>query len=62
MRFEHDEHGECLAHLESLTRGLTLPDDACPTWRALYTGLRKLIDDIHEHMHLENNVLFPRFA
>jgi regulator of cell morphogenesis and NO signaling len=62
MRFEHDEHGERLAHLESLTHGLALPDDACPTWRALYTGLRKLIDDIHEHVHLENNVLFPRFA
>jgi regulator of cell morphogenesis and NO signaling len=62
MRFEHDEHGERLANLETLTGGLQLPEDACPTWRALYTGLRKLIDDVHEHVHLENNILFPRFA
>jgi regulator of cell morphogenesis and NO signaling len=61
MRFEHDEHGERLARLESLTHGLELPEDACPTWRALYAGLRKLIDDVHEHVHLENNVLFPRY-
>ena len=62
MRGEHDEHGERLARIEALTQGLQLPDDACPTWRALYSGLRKLIDDVHEHVHLENNVLFPRFA
>ncbi len=62
MRFEHDEHGERLARLEALTHGLVLPEDACPTWRALYAGLRKLIDDVHEHVHLENNLLFPRFG
>ncbi len=62
MRFEHDEHGERLARLEELTHGLALPEDACPTWRALYAGLRKLIDDVHEHVHLENNLLFPRFS
>jgi len=62
MRVEHDEHGMRLDRLESLANGLELPEDACPTWRALYVGLRKLIDDVHEHVHLENNVLFPRFA
>jgi regulator of cell morphogenesis and NO signaling len=62
MRFEHDEHGERLARLEALTHGLEVPDDDCPTWRALYTGLRKLVDDVHDHVHLENNVLFPRFV
>jgi regulator of cell morphogenesis and NO signaling len=62
MRIEHDEHGERLRALEDLTRGLTPPDDACPTWRALYTGLRKLVDDLMEHIHLENNVLFPQFG
>jgi regulator of cell morphogenesis and NO signaling len=62
MRYEHDEHGERLANLESLAHGFELPDEACPTWRALYTGLRKLIDDVHEHVHLENNVLFARFG
>ncbi len=62
MRFEHDEHGERLARLEELTHDLALPEDACPTWRALYAGMRKLIDDVHEHVHLENNLLFPRFS
>jgi regulator of cell morphogenesis and NO signaling len=62
MRGEHDEHGERLARIEVLTNGLQVPEDACPTWRALYTGLHKLIDDVHEHVHLENNVLFPRFG
>ncbi|HTN50192.1 MAG TPA: iron-sulfur cluster repair protein YtfE [Burkholderiaceae bacterium] len=62
MRYEHDEHGERLARLEILAHGLELPEDACPTWRALYAGLRKLIDDVQEHVHLENNVLFPRYA
>jgi regulator of cell morphogenesis and NO signaling len=62
MRGEHDEHGERLARIEALTQGLQVPEDACPTWRALYAGLRKLIDDVHEHVHLENNALFPRFS
>lgn len=61
MRQEHDEHGARLAQLESMTHGLEVPADACPTWRALYAGLRKLIDDVHEHVHLENNTLFARF-
>lgn len=62
MRIEHDDHGERLHALEDLTRNFTPPDDACPTWRALYTGLRKLVDDLMEHIHLENNVLFPQFG
>jgi regulator of cell morphogenesis and NO signaling len=62
MRHEHDEHGERLAQLEALTRGCVTPPEACASWQALYAGVRKLIDDVHEHVHLENNVLFPRFA
>ena len=61
MRHEHDEHGEALDILASITGGLTLPDDACNTWRALYAGLGKLVEDLTEHMHIENNILFPRF-
>jgi len=61
MRHEHDEHGERLEHLEAIARSFELPEEACPTWRALYAGVHKLIDDVHEHIHLENNVLFPRF-
>jgi regulator of cell morphogenesis and NO signaling len=61
MRAEHDEHGERLANLQALAHDFKLPEEACSTWRALYAGVRKLIDDVHEHVHLENNILFARF-
>jgi regulator of cell morphogenesis and NO signaling len=62
MRHEHVEHGERLRQLEALTHDHTPPADACTTWRVLYAGTRKLVDDVMEHIHLENNVLFPQFA
>lgn len=62
MRGEHDGHGERLREVEQLARGCEVPDGACPTWRALYAGVRKLVDDVMEHIHLENNRLFPRIA
>jgi regulator of cell morphogenesis and NO signaling len=62
MRHEHDDHGAHLRELDRLTDGRTLPADACRTWQALYAGLTKLTDDLMEHIHLENNVLFPRFS
>lgn len=58
MRMEHDQHGEALRRLHELTGGFTLPREACNTWRALYLGLRVLHDDLMEHIHLENNILF----
>lgn len=61
MLAEHDDHGVHLRGLETMTNDFTAPDDACPTWRALYIGAKKLADDLMEHIHLENNVLFPRF-
>jgi regulator of cell morphogenesis and NO signaling len=62
MLAEHDDHGVHLRAIERLTNDFTVPDDACPTWRALYVGARKLTDDLMEHIHIENNVLFPRFT
>jgi regulator of cell morphogenesis and NO signaling len=62
MRHEHDDHGEHLRELNVLTGGLKLPAGACRTWQALYAGLVKLEDDLMQHIHLENNVLFPRFS
>jgi len=62
MRHEHDNHGEHLRALAALTNDATPPDGACNTWRALYAGIRKLEDDLMQHIHLENNVLFPRFG
>ncbi len=58
MRAEHDDHGVALQRLAALTNGITLPRAACNTWRALYLGLRTLREDLMEHIHLENNVLF----
>ena len=59
MRHEHDQHGDSLAKLEELTNDITPPPGACTTWRALYAGLAQLRDDLMQHIHLENNVLFP---
>ena len=61
MRAEHTDHGEALAHLARLTGDMTPPPGACNTWRALYGGLAQLADDLVNHIHLENNVLFPQF-
>jgi len=60
MQHEHDEHAIHLARLRELTGGFTSPPHACATWRALYHGLAVLEHDLMEHIHLENNVLFPR--
>ncbi len=59
MNSEHVEHGERLRRIEALAHGLELPPGACNTWRASYVGVRAFIDDVMEHIHLENNVLFP---
>jgi regulator of cell morphogenesis and NO signaling len=60
MVHEHAEVGELLRQMRDLTGGYTVPAGACNTWRALWHGLEALEDDLHEHIHLENNVLFPR--
>lgn len=51
--------GEQLASLRRITKGYTPPPDACVTFRAFYRGLAELEADLHRHIHLENNVLFP---
>jgi regulator of cell morphogenesis and NO signaling len=60
MSLEHDAAGETLAELRMATGGYAVPEDACLSFRALYEGLRDLEADLHEHIHLENNILFPR--
>jgi regulator of cell morphogenesis and NO signaling len=57
---EHDRAGDALARLRELSRGFEVPDDGCTTYRALYEGLARFERELHEHVHLENNVLFPR--
>ncbi|WP_144182907.1 hemerythrin domain-containing protein [Elioraea rosea] len=61
MRHEHAGHGEALRALAQLTNGHVPPDGACGSWRALYAGTRKLAEDLETHMHIENDILFPRF-
>jgi regulator of cell morphogenesis and NO signaling len=61
MRMEHTSHGEQLERLAALSHDATPPPGACNTWRALYAGIAQLTDDLINHIHLENNVLFPQF-
>ncbi|MUO85306.1 iron-sulfur cluster repair di-iron protein [Agrobacterium vitis] len=62
MRHDHDVEVQHLAELEHVTGGFHLPEGACNSWRALYTSAKKFADDLVRHMHLENEVLFPRFV
>ncbi|WP_373090098.1 iron-sulfur cluster repair di-iron protein [Sneathiella sp.] len=61
MRHDHNDQGVFLERLKELTDNFNLPKEACRSWQALYIGLVKLTNDLVEHIHLENNVLFPRF-
>ncbi len=60
MEAEHDTAGNALEDMHRLTDGYTPPDWACNTYRALVDGLRELELDLHQHIHKENNILFPR--
>ena len=61
MRADHDDHVTEIAEIRRLTGDLTLPEGACGTWSALYAGLAEFLEDLEEHMRLENDVLFPQF-
>jgi regulator of cell morphogenesis and NO signaling len=60
MESEHEAAGNALRAIREATGGYILPPDCCPTFRALYDELQQLEADLHEHVHLENNILFPR--
>ncbi|MBT5872097.1 MAG: iron-sulfur cluster repair di-iron protein, partial [Candidatus Latescibacteria bacterium] len=60
MLHEHDTAAHALTRLRELTDDYQVPEDACNTWRALWHGLAALETSLHEHIHLENNILFPR--
>jgi regulator of cell morphogenesis and NO signaling len=60
MLAEHDDAGELLTEMRARSSGYRAPDSACPTYRALYHGLEEFERDLHQHVHLENNILFPR--
>lgn len=60
MRHEHDDAGQCLADLRRLTRDYAAPPDACNSYRVMLDALGNLEFDLHQHIHKENNILFPR--
>ncbi|MBF9271531.1 hemerythrin domain-containing protein, partial [Enterobacter hormaechei] len=60
MESEHDDAGELLEVIKHTTNNVTPPPEACTTWKAMYNGINEMIDDLMEHISLENNVLFPR--
>jgi regulator of cell morphogenesis and NO signaling len=57
---EHDNAGRLLKEIRELTRNFAAPEDACTSFKALYQGLQAFEADLHQHIHLENNLLFPR--
>lgn len=60
MTQEHEAAGTLLAEIRRLSQNFTTPADACPTFHAFYNGLRDFEQDLHQHIHLENNILFRR--
>ncbi len=60
MEHEHDEAGQALREIRSASSDFTLPEGGCNTFRAMLDGLRELESDLHQHIHKENNILFPR--
>jgi regulator of cell morphogenesis and NO signaling len=60
MEHEHDSAGQALARIREITGTYHVPDTACVTYRALMSSLDELERDLHMHIHLENNILFPR--
>jgi regulator of cell morphogenesis and NO signaling len=60
LEHEHDVAGQALTRLRIVTSDYLVPADACTTFCALYDALQALERDLHQHIHLENNILFPR--
>ena len=60
MMREHDAAGEILKNIRKFSGDFATPDDACVSYKTLYSALAELEADLHQHIHLENNILFPR--
>ena len=60
MIMEHDSAGEAFSTMREATQNFTAPEDACISYRTLYNALLEFEADLHQHIHLENNILFPR--
>jgi regulator of cell morphogenesis and NO signaling len=60
MEEEHEHAGAAMAEIRKLTNNYTAPDDACTTYRLSFAALEAFEQDLHQHIHLENNILFPK--
>jgi regulator of cell morphogenesis and NO signaling len=60
MEHEHETVGEIFKTINRLSNNYTPPEEACNTFRALYAKLEEFEKDLHQHIHLENNILFPK--
>jgi regulator of cell morphogenesis and NO signaling len=62
MEAEHESAGAAMAEIRQLTGGYRMPEDGCATYRVCFEELERFERDLHAHVHLENNILFPRAA
>ena len=60
MMMEHDSAGELLRKMREVTNGYTVPEDGCMSYKMLYRALPEFEADLYQHIHLENDILFPR--
>ena len=60
MELEHESAGAALKEIGALTSNYTPPEEACFSYRTLFAALKEFEEDLHQHVHLENNILFPR--
>jgi regulator of cell morphogenesis and NO signaling len=62
MMEEHENEGDRFREIRSLTDDYTPPVDGCTTYRVAFALLEEFEDDLHKHIHLENNILFPKLV
>lgn len=60
MMHEHEEHDRAIARLKELTDNFHAPEGACGSWTRLYALAKEMVDDLNDHIHLENDILFAR--
>ena len=60
MEYEHTSAGDALYQIREMSNNYSHPEDACNTFKALYSELKEFEEDLHKHIHLENNILFPK--
>jgi len=60
MELEHTNAGDAMYQIRESSKNYSHPEDACNTFKALYSELKEFEEDLHKHIHLENNILFPK--